>query len=64
MIASALRGLGMPIGNVNNKGFEDEGFWHTIPVALDKGARRGAYRDSSMSFGLIYTKTSELSKFT
>ena len=54
----------MPIGNVNNKGFEDEGFWHTIPVALDKGARRGAYRDSSMSFELIYTKTSELSKFT
>ena len=48
MVVSALRGLGIPIGNVNSKGYEDEGFWHTIPVALDNGARRGAYRDDKV----------------
>ena len=31
-------------GDVNSEKLEDEAFWHTIPLALDNGARRGTYR--------------------
>ena len=53
MFASALKSLGFPIGNVNNEKLEDEGFWQTIPVALDNGARRGSFRDQWIIYNWI-----------
>ena len=40
VFATALKGLGFSIGDVNSEKLEDEGFWQTIPLALDNGARR------------------------
>ena len=43
-MASAISSLGFPIGDVNSEKFEDKGFWHSIPMALDNGARHGTFK--------------------
>ena len=43
VFAAALKGLGFSIGDVNSEKLEDGAFWHTIPLALDNGARRGTF---------------------
>ena len=43
----ALRGFGIPIRNVHNEAFGDEGFWYQTPVALKEGVRRGTFRDEA-----------------
>ena len=43
VFTTALKGLGFSIGDVNDEKLEDEAFWHTIPLALNNGARRGTF---------------------
>ena len=43
-MAAAFHKVGVPIGDVNSDKFENEGIWHSIPLALDNGARRGTFR--------------------
>ena len=43
-MATAVGSIGFPIGNVNSEKFEDEGFWHSIPLALNNGARHGTFK--------------------
>ena len=43
----ALRSLGIPIGNVNSKNLEDEGFWSQAALTLENGRRHGTYREAT-----------------
>ena len=45
MLTAAFQKLGLPIVDINNEEFENEGIWRSIPVALDNGSRRGTYRE-------------------
>lgn len=45
MFATALKSLGFKFGELNNENFEGAGFWHTVPLSLENGARRGTYRE-------------------
>ena len=45
-MAEAVKSLGFPVGDINNENFEGEGFWHTLPLSIGNGARRGTYRES------------------
>ena len=44
VMIDALRGIGLRVGNVNGKEFEDQGFWYQTPLALKDGRRRGTFR--------------------
>ena len=43
-MAAALRSIGLPFGDVNCERFENEGFWDSLPLTLENGARRGTFR--------------------
>ena len=43
-MTEAFHILGLPLGDVNSEKFENKGFWRSIPLALDNGARRGTFR--------------------
>ena len=43
-MAAALRSIGLPFGDVNSEKLEGEGFWYSIPLTLENGARRGTFR--------------------
>ena len=49
VFVDALRGIGVPIRNVHNEDYGDEGFWYRTPVALKDGVRRGTFRDKIQS---------------
>ena len=49
VFVDALRGFGIPIRNVHNEDYGDEGFWYRTPVALKDGVRRGTFRDKIQS---------------
>ena len=44
MMAAAFHKLGLPIGDLNNKKFESEGIWHSIPLSIENGSRRGTFK--------------------
>ena len=44
VMTEAFHILGLPMGDVNSEKFENKGFWRSIPLALDNGARRGTFR--------------------